>query len=154
MSYCVYLFQENKPYGSKKPFAFILWCARNCVGHNLFSLHTVQYEQLLDNAETDGGIHKMNGTNQTEGITKSCWRQHAHRREKILNSRLMECNAQAYWCEGIKGNQGQEGKDTKGNKARKWTQRWTRKRMTEQEGNEPKPSHPHTADNTETPAWV
>jgi hypothetical protein len=101
MSYCVYLFQENKPYGSKKPFAFILWCARSCVGHNLFSLHTVQYEQLLDNAGTDGGIHKMNGSNQTEGITKSCWRQHAHRREKILNSQLTECNAQAYWCEGI-----------------------------------------------------
>ncbi len=24
----VYLFQENKSYGSKKPFAFILWCTR------------------------------------------------------------------------------------------------------------------------------
>jgi hypothetical protein len=28
------LFQENKSYGSKKPFAFILWCTRSCVGHN------------------------------------------------------------------------------------------------------------------------
>ncbi len=31
--YCTYLFQENKSYGSKKPFAFILWCTRNCVEH-------------------------------------------------------------------------------------------------------------------------
>jgi hypothetical protein len=26
-----YLFQENKSFGSKKPFAFILWCMRSCV---------------------------------------------------------------------------------------------------------------------------
>ncbi len=29
-----YLFQENKSFGSKKPFAFILWCTRSCVEHN------------------------------------------------------------------------------------------------------------------------
>jgi hypothetical protein len=29
-----YLFQENKSFGSKKPFAFILWCMRSCVEHN------------------------------------------------------------------------------------------------------------------------
>jgi hypothetical protein len=28
-----YLFQENKSYGSKKPFAFILWCTRSPVEH-------------------------------------------------------------------------------------------------------------------------
>jgi hypothetical protein len=28
-----YLFQENKSFGSKKPFAFILWCAGSCVEH-------------------------------------------------------------------------------------------------------------------------
>jgi hypothetical protein len=27
------LFQENKSFGSKKPFAFILWCTRSCVEH-------------------------------------------------------------------------------------------------------------------------
>jgi hypothetical protein len=26
-----YLFQENKSFGSKKPFAFILWCTGSCV---------------------------------------------------------------------------------------------------------------------------
>jgi hypothetical protein len=29
-----YLFQENKSFGSKKPFAFILWCTGSCVEHN------------------------------------------------------------------------------------------------------------------------
>jgi hypothetical protein len=29
-----YLFQENKSFGSKTPFAFILWCTRSCVEHN------------------------------------------------------------------------------------------------------------------------
>ncbi len=29
-----YLFQENKSYGSKKPFAFILWCTRSHVEHS------------------------------------------------------------------------------------------------------------------------
>jgi hypothetical protein len=29
-----YLFQENKSFGSKKPFAFILWCTRSCVEHS------------------------------------------------------------------------------------------------------------------------
>jgi hypothetical protein len=33
-----YLFQENKSFGSKTPFAFILWCTGSCVKHNLFSL--------------------------------------------------------------------------------------------------------------------
>jgi hypothetical protein len=28
-----YLFQKNKSFGSKKPFAFILWCMRSCVEH-------------------------------------------------------------------------------------------------------------------------
>jgi hypothetical protein len=28
-----YLFQENKSFGSKKPFAFILWCTRSCAEH-------------------------------------------------------------------------------------------------------------------------
>jgi hypothetical protein len=28
-----YLFQENKSYGSKRPFAFILWCTRSHVEH-------------------------------------------------------------------------------------------------------------------------
>jgi hypothetical protein len=32
-----YLFQENKLFGSKTPFAFILWCRRNCVEHSNFS---------------------------------------------------------------------------------------------------------------------
>jgi hypothetical protein len=27
------LFQENKSFGSKKPFAFILWCTGSCVKH-------------------------------------------------------------------------------------------------------------------------
>jgi hypothetical protein len=31
--YCTYLFQENKSYGIKKPFAFVLWCMRSCVEH-------------------------------------------------------------------------------------------------------------------------
>jgi hypothetical protein len=32
----VYLFQENKSYGSKKPFAFILWCTtKSRVGHSM-----------------------------------------------------------------------------------------------------------------------
>jgi hypothetical protein len=30
----LYLFQENKSYGSKKPFAFIPWCTRSSVRHN------------------------------------------------------------------------------------------------------------------------
>jgi hypothetical protein len=34
MIYCNYLFQENKSCGSKKPFAFILWCMRSCVEHS------------------------------------------------------------------------------------------------------------------------
>ncbi len=38
MSYCICLFQENKSYGSKKPFVFILWCARSCVGHSTYTL--------------------------------------------------------------------------------------------------------------------
>ncbi len=29
----VYLFQENKSYGSKRPFALILWCTRSRVEH-------------------------------------------------------------------------------------------------------------------------
>ncbi len=29
-----YLFQENKSFGSKTPFAFILWCTGSCVEHN------------------------------------------------------------------------------------------------------------------------
>ncbi len=29
-----YLFQENESYGSKNPFAFILWCTRSRVGHS------------------------------------------------------------------------------------------------------------------------
>ncbi len=28
-----YLFQENKSFGSKAPFAFILWCTGSCVEH-------------------------------------------------------------------------------------------------------------------------
>jgi hypothetical protein len=28
-----YLFQENKSFGSKTPFAFILWCTGSCVEH-------------------------------------------------------------------------------------------------------------------------
>jgi hypothetical protein len=28
-----YLFQENKSFGRKKPFAFILWCTGSCVEH-------------------------------------------------------------------------------------------------------------------------
>jgi hypothetical protein len=28
------LFQENKSFGSKTPFAFILWCTGSCVEHN------------------------------------------------------------------------------------------------------------------------
>ncbi len=30
-----YLFQENKSFGSKKPFAFILWCTGSCVEHTI-----------------------------------------------------------------------------------------------------------------------
>ncbi len=33
-----YLFQENKSFGSKTPFAFILWCTGSCAEQNLFSL--------------------------------------------------------------------------------------------------------------------
>jgi hypothetical protein len=33
-----YLSQENKSFGSKKPFAFILWCTRSCVKHS-YSIH-------------------------------------------------------------------------------------------------------------------
>ncbi len=29
-----YLFQENKSFGSKKPFAFILWCTGSCIEHS------------------------------------------------------------------------------------------------------------------------
>jgi hypothetical protein len=32
--FIVLLFQENKSFGSKKPFAFILWCTRSCVEHS------------------------------------------------------------------------------------------------------------------------
>ncbi len=31
-----YLFQENKSFESKKPFAFILWCTGSCVEHNSY----------------------------------------------------------------------------------------------------------------------
>ncbi len=31
--FIVLLFQENKSFGSKKPFAFILWCTRSFVEH-------------------------------------------------------------------------------------------------------------------------
>jgi hypothetical protein len=31
-----YLFQENKSFGSKKPFAFILWCTGSCVEHSYY----------------------------------------------------------------------------------------------------------------------
>jgi hypothetical protein len=36
-----YLFQENKSFGSKKPFPFIPWCTRSCVKHTSahFELH-------------------------------------------------------------------------------------------------------------------
>ncbi len=34
-----YLFQENKSFGSKTPFAFILWCTGSCVEHT----ETYQY---------------------------------------------------------------------------------------------------------------
>jgi hypothetical protein len=37
-----------------------------------YSLFATRHEQPLDNEETDGSTHKVNGTNQTEGITKSC----------------------------------------------------------------------------------
>jgi hypothetical protein len=30
-----YLIQENKSFGSKKPFAFILWCTGSCVEHTI-----------------------------------------------------------------------------------------------------------------------
>jgi hypothetical protein len=36
-----YLFQENKSFGSKKPFASILWCTRSCVKHNVLQLKIV-----------------------------------------------------------------------------------------------------------------
>jgi hypothetical protein len=59
------LFQENKSFGSKKPFEFILWCARSCVEHKLFSLYTTQYKQPLDNEHgwrhTEGERKKSNG---------------------------------------------------------------------------------------------
>jgi hypothetical protein len=29
-----YLFQENKSFGSKKPFTVVLWCTRSCVEHS------------------------------------------------------------------------------------------------------------------------
>jgi hypothetical protein len=29
-----YLFQENKSFGSKKPFVFILWCMGSCAEHS------------------------------------------------------------------------------------------------------------------------
>ncbi len=32
----VYLFQVNKSYGSKKPFAFILWCTTSRVRHSRY----------------------------------------------------------------------------------------------------------------------
>jgi hypothetical protein len=37
----VYLFQENKSYGSTKPFVFILWCTRTRVGNNNAYVKTV-----------------------------------------------------------------------------------------------------------------
>jgi hypothetical protein len=43
-----YLFQENKSFGSKTPFAFIFWCMGSCVKHSykgifyhLIQLHTI-----------------------------------------------------------------------------------------------------------------
>ncbi len=40
-----YLFQENKTYGSGKPFAFILWCTRSRVEHS--SKHVAHIGALL-----------------------------------------------------------------------------------------------------------
>jgi hypothetical protein len=36
-----YLFQENKSFGSKKPFAFILWCTESCVKHSMCAISSV-----------------------------------------------------------------------------------------------------------------
>ncbi len=41
----VYLFQENKSYGSKKPFAFILWCTRSRFGHSNNTTNTKHNKQ-------------------------------------------------------------------------------------------------------------
>ncbi len=41
----VYLFKENKSCGSKKPFAFILWCTRSRVGHNFYLYNLMLWHQ-------------------------------------------------------------------------------------------------------------
>jgi hypothetical protein len=38
-----YLFQENKSFGSKTPFAFILWCTGSCVEHINTVIHSFQH---------------------------------------------------------------------------------------------------------------
>ncbi len=39
-----YLFQENKSFGSKTPFAFILWCTGSCVEHINTVIHSFQHQ--------------------------------------------------------------------------------------------------------------
>jgi hypothetical protein len=51
----VYLFQENKSYGSKKPFAFILCCTRKSCGAQFGikrGLHSVTYVWKPSNSTT------------------------------------------------------------------------------------------------------
>jgi hypothetical protein len=45
---------------------------REVVLSTIYSLFATRHEQPLDNEEMDGSTRKVNGTNQTEGITKSC----------------------------------------------------------------------------------
>ncbi len=62
----VYLFRENKSYGGKKPFAFILWCS-TIVSGTIFSLSGARYKQPPNNAAMDNAHTRWTETNQVEG---------------------------------------------------------------------------------------
>jgi hypothetical protein len=51
-----YLFQENKSFGSKKPFAFILWCTGSCVDHNT----DIHVNRFFNISQICCGAHEYN----------------------------------------------------------------------------------------------
>ncbi len=62
-----YLFQENKSFGSKKPFAFILWCTRSCIEHKQYTInwHLFSHPCL---STMRVGTHKQNVKSRFSGI--------------------------------------------------------------------------------------
>jgi hypothetical protein len=56
----VYLFQENKSYGNKKPFAFILWCTRKSCQAQLEIKKKKRFFFLSENVEGTPSYRNLN----------------------------------------------------------------------------------------------